>query len=231
MKRIFRSAVALLLILTFLVGCSANEKAISEAIGVESSEIIVDESSMPEAEESIEDKFAGIASFDTEFNEENVHYYDGYMTYWDIYVVREYMYRTYSRGSFDAYESAEDDDWFVVGLSCSDEQREIIEHIGAIEIPDHPFAQCDAWLKKIEAAKNEEERQELLKEQHLSYFPGSDYKNDPAAGLFVYFNYVGYFTKPMLQELSKAVDGTSLSYTFMPEVGNNECWFKTLRKS
>ena len=183
MKRILRSAIALLLVLVFFVGCSTNEESISESASKEtsedtdvtvsevieeSSEVIINESSEPEAESSLEDKFAGIASFDTEFSEENVHYYDGYMAYTEILVVLNYMHPRFSYGSFPEYDNAKDDDWFVVGLSCSNEQLEIIKHIGGIEISDHPFLLDKSFVSKLEAAETKDEKQSLFREQFYS---------------------------------------------------------------
>lgn len=249
MKRILRSAIALLLVLIFFVGCSANEESISESVSKEtsedasitvsevieeSSEDIIEESSEPEAEESVEDKFAGIASFDTEFNAANVHYYDDYMTYeYHITLTSWFLYERHShKKGFDAYENASDDDWFVVALSCNDDVIEVAEHIGAIEIPDHPFSKLYERYKIIKYEVSAEERQVLYEEQYSSLFPDANYQEDPdPIGLIPLYTYVGYFTKSMLYELDRATNGTSSVYTFMPEIGNNECWFKNLRKS
>ena len=245
MKRILRSAIALLLVLVFFVGCTANEvensqaesnqvsEVISEAESIESSEIISEESSIPEAESSLEDKFAGISSFDTKFNAENVIYYDGYMGYpYSILMYFDGLDEVHSASkTFSAYQNASDDDWFVVAFVVNDDVLDVINHIGAIEIPDHPFTRYKDWRAKIDAATNEEEKQALREEMILSYFPGADHKNHGGViGLLPQYNYVGYFTKPMLLELDKVYFTLNVPYTFMPEIGNNECWFKNLSK-
>ena len=241
MKRFIYSITAVLLAVLLLVGCSAAvessqiDRSQAESVeesrfeSVEESEIVIDESTTSEVEESVEDTFKDIKSFDTEFSEENVHYYDGYMAYTEILVVLNYMHPRFSYGSFPEYDNAKDDDWFVVGLSCSNEQLEIIKHIGGIEISDHPFLLDKSFVSKLEAAETKDEKQSLFREQFYSRFPGADYDKDPFPQ--AEYVYIGYFTKPMLLELCKAFDGTSVSYTFMPEIGNNECWFKNLRKS
>lgn len=232
MKRTLYSITAFLLASLLLVGCSAEAESSqidrSQIESVEESEIVIDESTTSEAEESVEDTFKDIKSFDTEFSEENVHYYDGYMAYTEILVVLNYMHPRFSYGSFPEYDNAKDDDWFVVGLSCSNEQLEIIKHIGGIEISNHPFLLDKNFVSKLEAAETKDEKQSLFSEQFYSRFPGADYDKDPFPQ--AEYVYIGYFTKPMLLELRKAFDGTSVPYTFMPEIGNNECWFKNLRK-
>ena len=247
MKRILRSAIALLLVLVFFVGCTANEESISESASnetsedtsitvseviEESSEVIINESSEPEAESSLEDKFAGIASFDTEFNEANVIYYDGDM----VYQVTNFLYsdgldEEHSvSNKFSAYQNAHDDDWFVVALSCKDDVIEVAEHIGAIEIEDHPFSKLYDWYKERTENPNKEEAQALYAEQYALLFPGAKYKKDPnPIGLIPKYTYVGYFTKPMLEELGNTYFKGNIPYTFLPEIGNNECWFKNMR--
>jgi hypothetical protein len=244
MKRILRSAIALLLVLVFFVGCTANEvensqaesnqvsEAISEAESIESSEIISEESSIPEAESSLEDKFAGIASFDTEFNEANVIYYDGDM----VYPVTNFLYsdgldEVHSvSNKFSAYQNAHDDDWFVVALDCKDDVIEVAEHIGAIEIEDHPFSKLYDWHKERMEITDKEEAQALFAEQYALLFPGAKYKKDPnPIGTIPKYTYVGYFTKPMLEELGNTYFKGNIPYTFLPEIGNNECWFKNMR--
>ncbi|MBR5779593.1 MAG: hypothetical protein IKY21_03085, partial [Clostridia bacterium] len=242
-----RSAIALLLVLVFFVGCTANEESISESASnetsedtsitvseviEESSEVIINESSEPEAESSLEDKFAGIASFDTEFNEANVIYYDGDM----VYQVTNFLYsdgldEEHSvSNKFSAYQNAHDDDWFVVALSCKDDVIEVAEHIGAIEIEDHPFSKLYDWYKERTENPNKEEAQALYAEQYALLFPGAKYKKDPnPIGLIPKYTYVGYFTKPMLEELGNTYFKGNIPYTFLPEIGNNECWFKNMR--
>ena len=260
MKRILRSAIALLLVLVFFVGCTANEaensqidtsqiesveessraESVEESSRVESVESseIVDESSTPEEEESVDDKFAGIASFDTEFSEENVHYYDGYMDY----TAKEttfppFMEIRFSTDTFAAFESAEDDDWFVVALALPfgretleyAEFSQMLEHIGAIEIADHPFLGYKSFYNELTAAKTDAEKDTIRKARYEKMFPDAVYGNDPYFAGDPY-TYIGYFTKQMLREADTASD-TYILYTFMPEIGNNECWFKNLRKS
>jgi hypothetical protein len=248
MKRILRSAIALLLVLVFFVGCTANEvensqaessqasevvsEDVSEDVSVESSEVIITESSEPEAESSLEDKFAGIASFDTEFNEANVIYYDGDM----VYPVTNFLYsdgldEVHSvSNKFSAYQNAHDDDWFVVALDCKDDVIEVAEHIGAIEIEDHPFSKLYDWHKERMEITDKEEAQALFAEQYALLFPGAKYKKDPnPIGTIPKYTYVGYFTKPMLEELGNTYFKGNIPYTFLPEIGNNECWFKNMR--
>ena len=253
MKRILRSAIALLLVLVFFVGCTANEESISESASnetsedtsitvseviEESSEVIINESSEPEAESSLEDKFAGIASFDTEFNEDKVHYYDGYMDYTGKETTfPPFMEIRFSTDTFAAFESAEDDDWFVVALSLPfgretleyAEFSQMLEHIGAIEIADHPFLGYKSFYNELTAAKTDAEKDTIRKARYEKMFPDAVYGNDPYFAGDPY-TYIGYFTKPMLREADTASD-TYILYTFMPEIGNNECWFKNLRKS
>lgn len=242
MKRSTYTFTALLLALTLLVGCAANaeSKTASDTESIVASETISKEASnevysseieeLTEAESSTDGKFKDIASFTTEFNKENVHYYDGRMIYVDIMLARTSLYFRYSHtGKFEAYNNAADDDWFVVGLWCDDELREIINHIGAIEITDHPFLYDKSFEEKVNAAKTQSEKDLLLKEQYESRFPGADYEKDPNP--YAEFGYIGYFTKPMIEELSEVVDGTGFPITFMPEIGNNECWFEKLRLS
>ncbi len=259
MKRILRSAIALLLVLVFFVGCTAEvesgqidtsqiesveESSRAESVeessrveSVESSEI-VDESSTPEEEESVDDKFAGIASFDTEFNEDKVHYYDGYMDYTGKETTfPPFMEIRFSTDTFAAFESAEDDDWFVVALSLPfgretleyAEFSQMLEHIGAIEIADHPFLGYKSFYNELTAAKTDAEKDTIRKARYEKMFPDAVYGNDPYFAGDPY-TYIGYFTKPMLREADTASD-TYIHYTFMPEIGNNECWFKNLRKS
>ncbi|MBR5779601.1 MAG: hypothetical protein IKY21_03125, partial [Clostridia bacterium] len=248
-----RSAIALLLVLVFFVGCTANEESISESASnetsedtsitvseviEESSEVIINESSEPEAESSLEDKFAGIASFDTEFNEDKVHYYDGYMDYTGKETTfPPFMEIRFSTDTFAAFESAEDDDWFVVALSLPfgretleyAEFSQMLEHIGAIEIADHPFLGYKSFYNELTAAKTDAEKDTIRKARYEKMFPDAVYGNDPYFAGDPY-TYIGYFTKPMLREADTASD-TYILYTFMPEIGNNECWFKNLRKS
>ena len=259
MKRILRSAIALLLVLVFFVGCTANEaessqidtsqiesveessraESVEESSRVESVESseIVDESSTPEEEESVDDKFAGIASFDTEFNEDKVHYYDGYMDYTEKETGwPPFMEIRFSTDTFAAFESAEDDDWFVVALSLPfgretleyAEFYQMLEHIGAIEIADHPFLGYKSFYNELTAAKTDAEKDTIRKARYEKMFPDAVYGNDPYFAGDPY-TYIGYFTKPMLREADKASDDY-IPYTFMPEIGNNECWFKNLRK-
>jgi hypothetical protein len=254
MKTILRSAIALLLGLVFFVGCTADEvensqaessqasevvsEVVSEDVSVESSEVIINESSEPETESSLEDKFAGIASFDTEFNEDKVHYYDGYMDYTEKDTSwPPFMEIKFSTDTFAAFESAEDDDWFVVALSLPfgretpeyAEFSQMLEHIGAIEIADHPFLGYKSFYNELTEAKTDAEKDTIRKARYEKMFPDAVYGNDPyfAGGPYTY---IGYFTKPMLREVDTASDDYIL-YTFMPEIGNNECWFKNLRKS
>jgi hypothetical protein len=248
MKRILRSAIALLLVLVFFVGCTANEaensqaseavsEVISEDVSVESSEVIINESSEPEAESSLEDKFAGIASFDTEFSEENVHYYDGYMDYTEIDTSwPPFMEIRFSTDTFAAFESAEDDDWFVVALSLPfgretpeyAEFYQMLEHIGAIEIADHPFLGFEDYHIALSEAKTDADKDAIKKKRYEEMFPNAEYGKDCFYAGTAY-TYIGYFTKPMLREVDNASDAY-IPYTFMPEIGNNECWFKNLRK-
>jgi hypothetical protein len=133
--------------------------------------------------------------------------------------------------TFSAYQNASDDDWFVVAFVVNDDVLDVINHVGAIEIKDHPFSKLYDWYKKIEATKNTEERQALYREQYESLFPEAKYKKDPNPTIWIHkYNYVGYFTKPMILELEKTYFDVHVPYTLMPEIGNNECWFKNLRK-
>ena len=250
MKRFISSITALLLASLLLVGCSAEVESSqiesveessrvesveesSRAESVESSEIIAEESSTPEAESSLEDKFAGIASFDTEFNEDKVIYYDEYM----VYQVTNFLYpeglnEEHSKSrTFPAYQNASDDDWFVVALSCKDDVIEVAEHIGAIEIEDHPFSNLYDWYIEEKDMPSSDERKALYAERYALLFPGAKYEKDPNPRVYIpYYNYVGYFTKPMLEEMYYTYFDTYIAYTLMPEIGNNECWFKNLRK-
>ena len=65
-------------------------------------------------------------------------------------------------------------------------------------------------------------------ERYEEMFPNAEYGKDCFYAGTAY-TYIGYFTKPMLREVDNASDAY-IPYTFMPEIGNNECWFKNLRK-
>ena len=142
-----------------------------------------------------------------------------------------------STDKLPAYDTAEDDDWFVVALSLPfgretveyAEFYQMLEHIGAIEIADHPFLGFEDYHIALSEAKTDAEKDTIRKARYEKMFPDAVYGNDPyfAGGAYTY---IGYFTKPMLREVDKASDDY-IPYTFMPEIGNNECWFKNLRKS
>lgn len=242
MKRFIYCFISALMAVTLLIGCSADNNAITDKSDITSdledgNEFISSETEGTEAslsESASDDRFSSVAKIDAEFNEEKVHYYDGFMIYEEITMAFPYLHCVYSVGEFGAYENAQPDDWFVIGIQASneitsDELRTALEHIGAIEIKDHPFLEGD-FHNDIAAAKTDSEKKALYKAKHTLMYPNLDPETieNMQPNLPVLYEYVGYLTRPMINELAKAVDGISVGYTFMPEPDNHDSWLKFL---
>ena len=97
----------------------------------------------------------------------------------------------------------------------------------AMKLADY---ECDFFVElvKFDHAKTDAEKDAIKKKRYEEMFPNAEYGKD-CFYVGAPYNYIGYFTKPMLREFDMATD-TYIPYTFMPEIGNNECWFKNLRK-
>lgn len=230
MKKVSYYLFILLTISILLSGCSTESAENDSSIIIDLNSITTSQTEIGNVSDtSINYEVSSVTKVDVVFNEDKVHYYDGYMNYEEIMAVIPDFHVVYS-GQFDAYDNAQPDDWFVIGIHrpqesiSADELREILDRVGALEIKDHPFLEGD-YYTKLANTKNDEEKASITTEKYSRMYPKLNLEENPEPFIPpVLYEYVGYVTRPMIEELAKAFGEVSVSYTFMPEIGNHDSW-------